>query len=182
MPKSKLANSKYHLLRLYVQTFRLSFRTQSSKHLSTQIGLKPITPISILLFNHNIFSHVVSWRQQFHLPTETDVTKIPFIISITHNERTYRIFLIKGDFICFKYEKKGNKVKNGVDVPPIDVKVKDNIDSNDLLQQSVFEMSLSASSFPPLQTIQTITNSPKQYLIKETYPGPLRQSIQTLNK
>lgn len=73
----------------------------------TQMDLKPMTPISILRFNstEDIFTYVISMRRQFCFPPETEVTKIRVqpMISITHDESTYRIiFFTNGDFVYFK--------------------------------------------------------------------------------
>lgn len=82
--------------------------------LNESLGLKPISPISILRVSptDDIFSHVVSWRRQFYLPANTDLTKIPPTITLNFAERSYRIFLTAGDFLCFKCSEKGHKAEN----------------------------------------------------------------------
>lgn len=122
----------------------------------TQLGLKPITPISILRFNpsDDIFSHVISWRRQFYLPANTDLAKIPPVISVIYEERTYRIFLTKGDFVCFKCSKKGHKAENCIETP-FDEEVEDNIGSLEPpLQPKIAATTLPVTSFPPLPPVE----------------------------
>lgn len=118
----------------------------------TQLGLKPITPISILRFNRSddIFSHVVSWRRQFYLPANTDLTKIPPVISVTHEDRIYQIFLTKGDYICFKCSKKGHKAENCIEASFIDEEVEDHSNNMEPPLQPQILATLPTTSFPAL--------------------------------
>ncbi|KAM7249246.1 hypothetical protein ACFE04_019855 [Oxalis oulophora] len=118
----------------------------------TQLGLQPITPISILRFNpsDDIFSHVISWRRQFYLPANTDLSKIPPVISVTYDDRTYRIFLTKGDFVCFKCGKKGHKAENCAETSFIDEEVEDSMTHLQSPLQPEITTSLPFTGFPPL--------------------------------
>lgn len=82
--------------------------------LNESLGLKPISPISILRVSptDDIFSHVISWRRQTYLPANTDLTKIPSTVTLTYAERSYRIFITAGDLTCFKCSEKGHKAEN----------------------------------------------------------------------
>lgn len=122
--------------------------------LNSSLGLKPISPISILRVSptDDIFSHVISWRRQIYLPANTDLTKIPPTITLIFAERSYRIFLSAGDFICFKCSGKGHKAENcSNNFQFIDEEVEDSTDT--LIDFQSKQQPLN-TDFPPLTQSQ----------------------------
>lgn len=142
-----------------------------------QLGLQPITPISILRFNpsDDIFSHVISWRRQFYLPANTDLSKIPPVISVTYEERIYRIFLTKGDFVCFKCSKKGHKAENCTEVQFIDEEVEDTSSLLEPPLQPIITPTLPLASFPPL--VPTAQTSIIPQTTKRNQPAPEKRGL-----
>lgn len=120
------------------------------KAIHENLGLKPNAPISILRNNptDDIFSHIISWRRQFYLPANYDTTKIPPTITLTYEERTYRIFITTGDFTCFKCNQKGHKADQCPNIPFIEEEVEDFLDQGNPLELSVTPPS--SAEFPPL--------------------------------
>ncbi len=147
------------------------------KVLQEQFNLKPVSPISMLRFNpvDDIFPHIVSWRRQFFLPSNTELSKIPPFLLIASEERTYRIFLTVGDFVCFKCSKKGHKAEH-CSTPFMDEEVDDTDrfagDPNgSYIPTDVKRVSNSPldTHFPPLKPVEinTITETPLPKIAKE---------------
>ena len=55
-----------------------------------------------------IFSHVISWCRQIYIKNVPDL-KLPPFFTVSHNERSYRIFITHDEFTCYKCKKTGHK-------------------------------------------------------------------------
>lgn len=186
----KLGNTFIPTRRLKAPTIRIILSNVSpiipntviENLISNRLGLKMVSPISILRFSpvDDLFPHVISWRRQFYLPANTDLTKIPSTFTLDYAERTYRIFLTAGDFVCFKCHEKGHKAENcNNEIPFMDDEVEDTIDKLGPVLTPEPSI-LPAESFPPLKPTQSLAKSAPDPQDNVTQPPAAKRGPSTL--
>lgn len=145
------------------------------EHLKTNLGLRLVSPMSILRVSpsHEIFSHVVSWRRQVYVHSETDPSKIPVTIQLEYSERIYRIFINTDEFICFKCGTKGHKADACTHMG--DDEETEDVFSNKTVSQ-ISATSSPISDFPPLFQPPIV---PSQSNLNPNEPNPSQPDHKT---
>ncbi len=122
--------------------------------LTKNLKLKLAFPISILRVspNDDTFSHVISWRRQVYIQSNTDIPPLPNSILLNYGDRSYRIFITLDNLTCFKCNSRGHKAEDCPQV--LDEEVEDTF--NDAEEPGTHEPIPTATNekiFPPLPAL-----------------------------
>ena len=127
--------------------------TAIEDQLTNTFNLKLASPISVLRVSptDDIFSHVVSWRRQVYIHSDSDLSRLPPSFELIYAERTYRIFLTQDNLTCFKCGSNGHKADICPQTLDGDEEVEDALQNTDQSKQLTIPISpASAEDFPSI--------------------------------